>query len=520
MQTAKTFQKKSRTENFTKNSIIGMVTQFLSIILSFVGRTVFIKMLSEDYLGVNGLFSNILSTLSFVELGFGTALLYMMYKPVADDDKERIKTLLKYYKKVYTIIGITMLVLGLLVIPFMDIIIKNPPHIKENLNFIYILFLISTCIGYFYAYKTAIINAYQQNYIVSVYNQIFKWLQVILQIIFLLITKNFIIYLLIQIICTLLNNILISKKADKMFPFIKEKNVTPLSKEERGEINKKVKALIFYKLNPSIINGTSNRIMSATIGITSVGIYSNYSLITNYLNMFINQITNALEPSVGNLNAKENESKKEEVFYKILFMCFFIFGITCVIVMSVINNFISIWIGDNYLFGNIIVFAILLNMYVNGVNFACYTFRTTSGLFEKAQLIPLYEVILNIILSYLFAKSVGIAGIFLGATLAKILTFFWFDPILLYKYLFKNKNTKKYFIKYFIYIFITIIVGLLMFKLSSLFIAKNYLTWMIKALAITILTTLLFALLTFKTKEFKGLYRTFKNKFLRRKKNA
>ena len=145
-----------------------MVTQFLSIILSFVGRTVFIKMLSEDYLGVNGLFSNILSTLSFVELGFGTALLYMMYKPVADDDKERIKTLLKYYKKVYTIIGITMLVLGLLVIPFMDIIIKNPPHIKENLNFIYILFLISTCIGYFYAYKTAIINAYQQNYIVSV----------------------------------------------------------------------------------------------------------------------------------------------------------------------------------------------------------------------------------------------------------------------------------------------------------------------------------------------------------------
>ena len=226
----------SRTNNFVRNSLVGMLMQLFSLVLSFVSRTIFIKILANDYLSINGLFSNILSTLSFVELGFGTALLYMMYKPVAENDKEKIKTVLNYYRRVYTIVGLTMLILGLLVIPFMGIIIKDPPKIPENLNFIYVLFLVNTCIGYFYSHKTAVINAYQKNYIVSVYSQAFKWIQVILQTIFLIVTKNYIIYLVIQIICTLLNNILISRKANKMFPFIKEKNVIPLSKEERKEV--------------------------------------------------------------------------------------------------------------------------------------------------------------------------------------------------------------------------------------------------------------------------------------------
>ena len=510
----------SRTNNFVRNSLVGMLMQLFSLVLSFVSRTIFIKILANDYLSINGLFSNILSTLSFVELGFGTALLYMMYKPVAENDKEKIKTVLNYYRRVYTIVGLTMLILGLLVIPFMGIIIKDPPKIPENLNFIYVLFLVNTCIGYFYSHKTAVINAYQKNYIVSVYSQAFKWIQVILQTIFLIVTKNYIIYLVIQIICTLLNNILISRKANKMFPFIKEKNVIPLSKEERKEVSSKVKALIFYKLNPSILNGTANLVMSSVLGVALVGIYSNYYLITSYITMFLNQVTNALEPSIGNLNAVETEEKKETTFYKILFMCFFIFGLACVLLMALINDFINIWIGKEYLFSLFIVSAILLNVYVNGVNFACYSFRTTSGLFEKAKLVPLYEVILNVVLSILFAKWFGVAGIFLGATLAKALTFFWTDPVLLYKYLFKNKNIKKYFIKYFAYLLITLGVGAFVTYLSSLFVTTNYLTWFIKAIVLSIIALGLFIILTFKTKEFKSLFEIVKNKFLRREVNA
>ena len=130
-----TVKEDSRTNNFVRNSMVGMLMQLFSLILSFVSRTIFIKILTNDYLSINGLFSNILSTLSFVELGFGTALLYMMYKPVAENDKEKIKTVLKYYRKVYAIVGLTMLILGILVIPFMGIIIKDPPHIPEKFKF-------------------------------------------------------------------------------------------------------------------------------------------------------------------------------------------------------------------------------------------------------------------------------------------------------------------------------------------------------------------------------------------------
>ena len=164
----------SRTENFVRNTSVGILMQIFSLVLSFVSRTIFIKLLTNDYLSINGLFSNILSTLSIVELGFGTALIYYLYKPVANNDKEEIKVILKYYKKVYMIIGTAMIVLGLMVIPFMGYIIKDPPKVKENLNFIYILFLLSTAGGYFYYYKIALINAYQKSYIVSIYNQIFN----------------------------------------------------------------------------------------------------------------------------------------------------------------------------------------------------------------------------------------------------------------------------------------------------------------------------------------------------------
>lgn len=511
----------SRTKNFVRNTGIGIVTQLISLILSFVSRTIFIKLLSNSYLSINGLFSNILSTLSFVELGFGTALIYMMYKPVAENDTEKIKTTVKYYKKIYFIIGMIMISFGILVIPFMKYIIKDPPAIEENLNIIYLLFLFNTAIGYFYSHKTAIINAYQKNYIISMYNQIFKWIQIILQIIILLVTKNYILYLVVQLICTIFNNVCISIKANKLFPFIKEKNVKEFPDSDKKEIGKKVKSLIFYRLNPSILNGSDNLILSACVGVSYVGIYSNYYLITNYLTLFINQITNSLESGIGNLNAVADKEKKEDIFYKTLFICFFIYGIVCCLLMALVNDFITIWLGKEYLFNNFVVFSILLYIYVNGVNFACYSFRTTSGLFEKSKLVPLYEVILNVVISIVLAKYIGVAGVFLGTSIAKFLTFFWTDPKLLYTYLFEKKNISKYFIKYSRYFATTLSVGALIFYLSEFVSTTNYLMWFLKAIILGIITLSLFILLTYRTKEFKDMFSIVKDRFLliRRKKD-
>lgn len=510
----------SRTENFVRNTSVGILMQIFSLVLSFVSRTIFIKLLTNDYLSINGLFSNILSTLSIVELGFGTALIYYLYKPVANNDKEEIKVILKYYKRVYIIIGTAMIALGLMVIPFMGYIIKDPPKVKENLNFIYILFLLSTAGGYFYYYKIALINAYQKSYIVSIYNQIFKWVQMILQIVVLLLTKSYVLYLIIQLVCVILNCSCLSIKANKMFPFIKEKTDKNISDKERKEIGNKVKSLVFYRLNPAILNGSDNIILSSMMGVKYVGIYSNYYLITSYLSMFISQVTSSLETGVGNLNAIEKKEKKEQVFYNSFYLCFFIYSLICVLLMALTNDFINIWLGKEYLFSDFILFSIVLVLFVNGMQFTCYTFRTTSGLFEKNRLVPLYEVIINIVVSIILTKLIGVAGVFLGTAIARLLTIFWTDPKLLYDSIFEKKNIKKYYYKYVKYTFITFVLGLVVYAISKYFPSSNYIAWIIKAILLGCLSLITIIIFTHKDTEYlalkdsiKGVLSKIKNKF-------
>lgn len=502
----------SRTQNFIRNSAIGIITQLLSLILSFACRTIFIKLLSNDYLSINGLFSNILSMLSFVELGFGTALLYMMYSPVANKDYEKIKTYTNYYKRVYYLIGTTIFILGILIIPFLKYIIKEPPVIEENIIIIYIIFLINTCIGYFYSHKTTLLIANQKNYIISIYSQLFKWIQIAMQIVVLVVTKNYILYLLIQTITTILNNMFINRKANKMYPYIKEKNINKMTIEEKKNVNKKVRALVLYKLGPSILSGSDNIILSACVGITYVGKYSNYYLITNYLSMFLNQITSSFEVGVGNLNVNSSNQKKEEVFYNMFYICFIIYGFSCVMMLNLINEFINIWIGKEFLFNGPIVFSILLYIYINGMCLTCHTFRTTTGLFEKEKIAPLLEIVINIASSIILAKKYGVIGVFLGTSIAKILTFFWNDPRLIYKHVFENDNVIKYFIKFFKYTAITAIICFITMKISSIFTASTYAYWILKSAVIAIVTIFLFIIFTYRTAEFEYLYQQIKEK--------
>lgn len=506
--------KTSRTENFVKNATFGVVLQLFSLILSFIVRTVFIKCLSNDYLSINGLFSNIINTLSFIELGFGTALIYMLYKPVAEANVEKIKTITKYYKKVFTIIGILMFVIGLSIIPILKYIIKDPPMIDENLNIIYIVFLINTCFSYFFSHKMAVINAHQQNYKIIICNQIAKTVQCIMQILVLVMLRNYMLYLGIQFICTIFNYILINIQANKMYPYLKDKNVIDMEENDKKEIKNKVKSLILYRLEPTLLNNSDNIIISSFLGVSFVGIYSNYYLITNYLYLFINQITNSLETSIGNLNATSDKKNKEETFYKVLFLCFFIYGITCVLLMGLINDFINIWIGKEYLFSNFVVFTIILSIYINGVHFPCYSFRTTSGLFEKTKLVPLIEVIINIVISIILAKYMGVAGVFLGTSLSKLLTFFWTDPKLLYENMFEKNHIKKYYYKYIYYFFVTSLVGTIVFIISKFMPASNYFMIIIKFIVLGIVTLLMFIGLTVKTNEYKDFSIIVKQKLL------
>ena len=276
-----------RTENSIKNIIMNFLYNILNYGLRFISRIIFVKTLAEVYLGVNGLLSNVLGILSLTELGIGTAIGYSLYEPLAKKDNDKISSLMQFYKKAYHIIAIIVLLLGLVLLPVLPYLIKDTADI-ENLNIIYIIFLLNMVIGYLFSYKRTLITSDQKKYKIVPHIMTFDIITSISQIFVLLIFKKYIIYLLIQSVCTILENIVINKYIDKQYPYLNDKKeVKPIDKFELKTIKDKVKALLLHKVGSYTLCSTDNLIISKLIGIVTVGIYSNYSLIMNMISSFI-----------------------------------------------------------------------------------------------------------------------------------------------------------------------------------------------------------------------------------------
>lgn len=451
----------SRTAKTAKNAIFGFISQIVTILLGFASRTIFIYILGKDYLGINGLFTNILMLLSFAELGIGNAIIYSMYKPLAINDKEKIKSLMALYAKAYKTIGLLVFIAGLLVIPFMDYIIKDAPNIKEDINFVYFLFLVNTSLSYFFVYKKSIITADQKNYIVLFYQQIFRIAQTVGQIAFLLLTGEYIIFLIIQILFTLLDNIYVSKKADKMYPFLCESKTQPLENKERTAIISNVKALFLYKFGSVILNGSDNVIISAIIGITAVGINSNYVLVISSVTALVSQMMNGFTASIGNLNAIGNKENKERVFNKIFFVSAWLYGFCAIGLFLFLNKLMAIWLDESFVFPKIVVFSIVLHFYINNIHFVASTYRVTMGLFVQGKWAALAAAIINIVMSLWLGKLYGLAGVFFATSIARFFTTGIVDLILVYRYGF-NKNPISYYTKYFSFLVLFVVLYFLM----------------------------------------------------------
>lgn len=495
---------KSRTKNSIKNIQTGMIMEIINKIMIFIVRTVFIKTLNVEYLGVNGLFSNILTILSFAELGIGTAIIFSMYKPVADNNITKIKSYMKLYKKSYNIIGIVVFLLGLIFLPFMGLLIKDAPNINENINLIYILFLINTSISYFYIYKKSIISAYQQESVINNIISVFYLIKSLAEIIFLIITKNYIVYLMLEIIFTLLQNIAISIKANKMFPFLKEKNTEDLLKEEKESIFKNVKALIVYKFGSIIMFGSDNIILTAMINVSIVGLCSNYTMIINSVKSIILSTLNGITASVGNLNASEDVAKKKEIFYQITFINFWIFGFCSVVLIVLLNPFIEMWLGEAYVMSFGISLALAISFFIEGMRNPCYTYRVTLGLFEKGKIAPYIGTVVNIVFSILLCKIIGAPGIFIATSIAQLLSYSWLDPYLIHKYAFKS-SVKEYIRKYLKYVFVFLLSIISAMLLINLIEIKGIKGLFIKGVILTLFTNLIYLICLGRSVEFKNL---------------
>ncbi len=441
--------KSSRLENSLRNTVVGIASQVLGMILGIVVRTIFIRCLRAEYLGVNGLFSNILTMLSLAEMGIGAAIIFNMYKPLVDGDELQIAKLMNLYRNAYSIIGCVVAVIGLCLTPLLGVIIRDEPDIP-HLRVIYLLYLANTVSSYFFAYRRSIFTADQRERVIKECNMITITLRSVLQIIILIIWKNFIAYLLIQIVCTFCENIVISFYADHCYPFLRKYKDAKLSKTEKDNIFENIKATFIYKFGSVVLNGTDNIIISAINGVTSVGLLSNYTLLTGSVEAFLNVVNHSITGSIGNYIAKEDAESHERLLTNATFINFLLYGIVFVGSIAILNSFVEWWAGTNYLLSTATILVHCFNIYISGTISSVWTFRSTMGLFKYGRWRPLFSAIINVVVSIWWGNNVGVIGVLLGTTFTRVVTNLWYDPWIVYKYGLK-KNPVNFYSRWLIY---------------------------------------------------------------------
>ena len=460
-------KERSRTEYSLINMFTGMVGDVINTAVGFACRVIFVRMLGSEYLGVKGLFTNILSVLSLAELGIGSAIIYALYKPLAEKDQDKIAAIMQYYKKAYAVIGMVVAALGLSAMPFLDKIIRTQPNIKESIYLIYLLYLFNSVASYFFSYRSALLTASQRQYIVQGYNYVITILVSILQIIFLVLTHEYLSYLIIRIVGSLGYNIWISQKAVKDYPYIRNRNVPPLSAGERRSLFVNIRALAINKLSGVLVNSTDNIAITYFSGLSSVGFASNYTALSSMVGSTIGLVFNALPGSVGNLNATASEENRYRFFNVLNLTNFWLFGWGAIGIALVSTDLVKVLYGPQYELPLKIPLMIALNSFSIGMLQAVYTYKSTLGLFRYGQFLLFFTGFINLALDVVLGRRLGTFGIFLATFIARATTNLWYEPYAVYRYGLK-KSPWIYWKRYARYLLVLGIAGGLSFLLCRL----------------------------------------------------
>ncbi len=504
------------------NTMTAWTDQVLNLILRFVSRTVFIWCLDVEYLGVNGLFSNILTLLSLAELGVGTAITFSMYRPIAEKKEDEVIALLQLYKKTYITIGLVMLIIGASITPVLDWFIKDMPDIPE-ISAIYLLYLLNSVISYFFSYRISFIIANQRRYIVNIVHSLTQLFVIGIQVVILLLTKNFILYLVVQIIGTFLENVIESQIVVREYPFVKTKKKYQLDRTTFHSIVKNIGAMVLHRFGSVAVFATDNMILSKMIGLVSVGIYSNYSLVVTSLTNITRQFFISITSSVGNLNVEKQGKDLKETFGKVFFFGAWMYAFCSICCLVLFNSFIELWIGKDYLLEMPVVFVIVFNFFLTGMRQAGGTFIEALGLFWYNRFAPLIEAPLNLISSIIFVKCFGMIGVFLGTALSTLCVCMLSEPYVLYKYGLK-RPLRTYYIMYVKYTAAVFLIGAITMVLCSVGILGRggIGSFILKMLICAVVPNVLWYLLFRKTEEcvyfvnlFKGILDKMGKKFVR-----
>lgn len=491
----------------TRNIIFGLGGSVITMLAHFVLRKVFINELDKVLLGVETMYTDILTVLSLAELGVGTAVNYSLYGPVARGEREKIKSYMLLYKKAYRAIAIAIGVAGVLLAPFLPMILKNPGSITVGqLRLYYLIFLFNTVSTYFVAYKYSLTNAEQKNYIQTNVNTVTKLISYACQTAALLVLPNFLLYLLIQAGVELLQKIFVSWYLNRRYPILREKDVEPLSKAENDDVVKKVKALMLHRIGDMARLQTDSIIIGAFVGTLQAGMMSNYKLFISSVTNYVNVVLNAVISSFGNLIATEGEERQFQLFKVYRFFAIWIYGFSAVGFFLLLTPLIVLYAGQDWVLPASIVTWYLIDYFFKGERIVLSNFKTAAGVFEQDKYLTLVQGIVNLVISLALVGKIGMAGVYIGTVISGLIANIT-KPVIIYQVCF-HRSAESYFKDSFKYLAVIAIALAILWPLQNALMPKVTIAgFAAMVVIITVVFNGIFLAAFGRSEEFRYLYR-------------
>lgn len=490
-----------RIKNTSRNMIYGTALQILKLGVPFLMRTAMIYLLGVEYLGLNSLFTSVLSVLNLAELGVGSAMVYSMYKPIAEDDTDKICALMLLYKKYYRIIGIVICILGMLLLPFIPELISGDVPADMNVYILYLLNLFATVISYWlFAYKGSILQAYQRNDVVSKVTLGTDSIKYLLQLVVLVFTKNYYLYVMAILLTQILNNVVTAFFAEKMYPQYRAKGL--LSRKEQKAVNCRIRDLFTAKLGTVIVYSSDTIVISAFLGLRILAIYQNYYYLFTAVTAMITIIYTSVRAGLGNSIIVDNREKVFADFKTFLLIIVWIGGFCSTCFLCLYQPFMELWVGRDLLLEFGIVICLVIYFFVHCLNTFLNSYKDASGIWHEDRFRPLVEAITNLILNIVLVNVIGLYGIVLSTIFSMIIVAPWLIHNL-FKLIFGQNHIREFLIRLVYYILMTFIVAVLTYWICRLIIGNLVYVVIARLMVCMVFTNFLLLISYFKIPEFK-----------------
>lgn len=412
----------SRTTKAMRNIRFGMGLMLVTTLLSFAVRTVLIRAVGIELVGLNGLFTEVIGALSLAELGVGSSIAYSLYAPLAEGNEERVSQLMQIYRRAYTAIAGVTLILGLAITPFVHLMVRKVDIPVSYIRIVYVLFVVQLSSSYLFSYKTALLNVDQKNYIFSFVQGCVKIAGTILQLVLVALTKNYLFYVAGLIFISLATNVICARIADRQYPCLAMKT-DPLPPEERKHVFANMRDIFIKSVSGKITGSTDNILISTLIFTALVGYYTNYNLVFNVVRTFAALIYGGVVNSVGNMMATESDERSEEVFRKLSWFFYAAAAVCSACIFTCMEPFVRLWLGEDFLLPTGVLFVTSLVIFLEVATKPLWLIMEVSGLFSRDKYASIIGSAVNLVTSIVLGLRIGMAGIFIGTCLTYAIQF-------------------------------------------------------------------------------------------------